>query len=987
MIKTLEEQRLDAFEDWLSQIHSTWNEALDKKFSASTINSYRSHIATLNSRLIEHELVKDLYAEEDPEIGWQHYQDLLQIPSIATEKTRKGKDIQAGVEKYFDFLRYQRDFDWIPFFQELAEKLSDYENRQSDLMNVLRTADVDVGTKDRVEGEMVDLMEIDPFSFFGLCLKYRKKDKRRAIFTKLKDYFELTAAVPSTYNGVPNSNPQQVWLFAYQHERKPEDIPLLWNLYKMAINKEISNQVFKKALDIKKVGTSKLTQSLFYLDPFTYLPINAQTIPYLESRGVSCEFDSWEGYQNILKQVVAEIKRPFYEVSYDAWLENKKDKAPPLVSDLRVLIDQDQEGLEERFKTYLKGFSRSNVEFYFAQSKVLLSRIPLALKDQRISYVPYGDRLHISIGNRYCLLMDQRPKAKKWGFITDQKIDDRQATLGYDYQGGPDSFFYETEKGDLLIQYADLTVAALTNELERIEKSALIKHHNPFFEKAIFDRSYRNHILNEVFGPKKRQQTMPSLNQILYGPPGTGKTYQTKALAVKILTEEVFDDRPDTNKRYYQLFDQGRIKFVTFHQSTSYEDFVEGIKPIMENEEEEIGNLSYSIKEGIFKQMCVEAAYEYIKQQQPGEAAAKALTFGQLYENLFNRYQEQLDEDEEIKIPLKAGNEVSVINLSSQGNFILQHKDGQRSYTVSKARLEKLYNAIDDFETIPNIYTYFRSIIGGSNASAYWAILNQIVQLELPQGIPTVPNAVSYGDKQKAFERIDWQSIDTNIDVPAYVLIIDEINRGNIASILGELITLLEEDKRGGQKEGLEVMLPYSKSNFSVPPNLYIIGTMNTADRSVEALDTALRRRFSFTEIAPDPSLLKELIVEGIELETLLRTINKRIEKLLDKDHMIGHGDLIQLKDGENKISRLKHVFQHKISPLLQEYFYGNLGKIQLILGSAFVALEPEDNAITFAKNIDYEGDEYLDRSIYRIENVEEMHDEAFIQAVKAIYS
>lgn len=643
MRETLEKQRIDAFQYWLKQVLSTWTEAPDQKFSASTINSYRSHIVTLNSRLIEHELVKDLYAEEDPEKAWQHYQDLLQIPSIATEKTRKGKDIQAGVEKYCDFLRYQRDFDWIPFFQELAEKLRDYENRQSDLMNVLRTADVDVGTKDRVEGEMVDLMEIDPFSFFGLCLKYRKKDKRRAIFTKLKDYFELTAAVPSTYNGVPNSNPQQVWLFAYQHERKPEDIPLLWNLYKMAINKEVSNQVFKKALDIKKVGTSKLTQSLFYLDPFTYLPINAQTIPYLEKWDIPYEFDSWEGYQSILKQVVAKIKSPFYEASYDAWLENHEGEEQPLAylgsskeiekyvgsiqnkiaatgycaipwlyrfSEEKTYFDQNKPfrfylyendykplkfcyrvtdfitsnspiicpaeweeylrteeekqttrtgGLdrqtwmlvekvevidrpipfnelkphpksslnggklrpavalildplgeidvvlaneEKQFKDCLQDFQRSDLEFFFEQCKDLLRRTSLQLKDQRISYVAYRDRLHVTIGNRYCLLLDQRQQAKKWGFITNKKIDDQEINLKSPYQGVPEAYFYNTEIKDALIKHSDSIVIALTNELGRIEKSALIKYHNPFFEKAIYDRSYRNHILNEVFGQK-----------------------------------------------------------------------------------------------------------------------------------------------------------------------------------------------------------------------------------------------------------------------------------------------------------------------------------------------------------------------------------------------------------------------------------------------------------------------------------------------------
>lgn len=175
-------------------------------------------------------------------------------------------------------------------------------------------------------------------------------------------------------------------------------------------------------------------------------------------------------------------------------------------------------------------------------------------------------------------------------------------------------------------------------------------------------------------------------------------------------------------------------------------------------------------------------------------------------------------------------------------------------------------------------------------------------------------------------------------------LIIDEINRGNIAQIFGELITLIEEDKRLGRAEMIKLDLPYSKSKFCVPPNLFILGTMNTADRSVEALDTALRRRFSFEEKIPNPKRLKQSI-GGILLSELLERINSRIELLLDKDHKIGHSYFINVKDERE----LKNVFKNKILPLLQEYFYGDFGKIGLVLGNGFVNDSVKSSKVSFA--------------------------------------
>jgi len=210
-----------------------------------------------------------------------------------------------------------------------------------------------------------------------------------------------------------------------------------------------------------------------------------------------------------------------------------------------------------------------------------------------------------------------------------------------------------------------------------------------------------------------------------------------------------------------------------------------------------------------------------------------------------------------------------------------------------------------------------------------------------------------------------------------HVLIIDEINRGNIASIFGELISLVEEDKRDGEAEAITAKLPYSKRPFSVPNNLYIIGTMNTADRSVEALDTALRRRFSFRHMKPEPDILVQK-PDGIDLTKMLAAINDRLEVLLDTDHTIGHAWLWNVKT----LPDVRFVFKNKIIPLLQEFFYKDYEKIRLVLGDEFVEKIKVQKGV-FAKRSDSESDEliqeYEGRAIYHIKQVDDFLASAFI--------
>ena len=307
-------------------------------------------------------------------------------------------------------------------------------------------------------------------------------------------------------------------------------------------------------------------------------------------------------------------------------------------------------------------------------------------------------------------------------------------------------------------------------------------------------------------------------NVIFYGPPGTGKTYTTAKRAVAIcdnVAEEDLTDYAEVMKKYNELKKKNRIEFITFHQSYGYEEFIEGIKPIVSNEDDESDSensqeIKYEIVDGIFKKFC----------------------------------------DEVRKAQDKENNE--------------------------------------------------------------------------------------------------------------YVFIIDEINRGNISKIFGELITLIEPTKRSGKKECISTKLPYSKEEFTVPDNVYIIGTMNTADRSIALMDTALRRRFKFEEMLTDYHLLEDIFVEDkgtkVNIGAMLKVINERIEYLYDREHTIGHAVFLELKENNN-IDKLENIFKKSVIPLLQEYFYEDYEKIRIVLGDN---AKDEDEqfilAVSIPKDI-FEGD------------------------------
>ena len=440
---------------------------------------------------------------------------------------------------------------------------------------------------------------------------------------------------------------------------------------------------------------------------------------------------------------------------------------------------------------------------------------------------------------------------------------------------------------------------------------------------------------------KEVKKNQYGLNTILYGPPGTGKTYNVKKMAVEIIDDREYDDRDEINKRYDELSEEGRIDFVTFHQSYGYEEFIEGIKPCFDDD----SDLAYTIEDGTFKRFCLKAM------NSNGDKTAKMNNNPLVWKvSLFKTgdnpirkeclknnhirfgYGEDDDEDQN-------NGKDALINRMSVGDIIL---------SCHTMRAIDAIGIITGDYRIDENYDTFKSI-----RDVRWVrVFDRPIDIVEHNNGKTMSHAAIH---QMKFIDTQWVYELINEGTESYpynkksVFIIDEINRGNISRIFGELITLLEPSKRLGASDSMSVRLPYSKNEFSVPGNVYVIGTMNTADRSLVNLDTALRRRFEFIEMMPDESLLNDN-VEGVDLQQLLSTINRRIEVLYDREHTLGHVFLM----GVDSMEELESAFRRNIIPMLQEYFHNDYSKILRVLSrrsdstvSPFIRLKETDDIFT----------------------------------------
>lgn len=479
-----------------------------------------------------------------------------------------------------------------------------------------------------------------------------------------------------------------------------------------------------------------------------------------------------------------------------------------------------------------------------------------------------------------------------------------------------------------------------------------------------------------------------SLNQILYGPPGTGKTYHTIDKALEILGENL-ESRDEKKAKFDEYVKNGQIVFTTFHQSYGYEEFVEGIKPMMNNEANS-QEIQYEIKDGIFKDICNRALENYENSNLNTEELREKIKLREKVEKFLNRL---LETNEPIS-KTKGGN--FFINSFNNNTIEIYSEDVERFDGIFKLSLSTFITLLKSNIEFNSAVEMFKKVFDRDYADRthtyYFNLVNKFKEYEKQAVLKTEDNKISSNS------------------LNSYIIIIDEINRGNVSKIFGELITLIEPSKRIGESEELKVTLPYSGKKFGVPKNVYILGTMNTADRSITSLDTALRRRFEFVEMMPDPDLLKNVFIckdvenpnkdedylgddaktEGFAeiLQNILISINKRIEFLLDREKTIGHAFFMSEAVKFNKdnwckpdeyeedwyvlsISKLKSIFQNKIIPLLQEYFYNDYALISAVLNDngMIEKCEKDDKYLQKIKNLDNVDSEKIIYNIASFDN------------------
>jgi hypothetical protein len=680
-------------------------------------------------------------------------------------------------------------FTWIPIYAKLAEKLLAYRDRQKELLGMIDDLEKEglqpVSTKDRDKhGEPTSLSEIDPFTFFANFNRGRfKDDKRRKMLERLQGKFNLASESPEDFDGIPVVPPFGAWFFPYASEREVDDIPSLWALAKSTVSvrpDKVDPKLFLRCLQIKSVGPPKLTMGMYWLNPLHYIALDENNRKLFERNAINTKVNDLSSYLQLIREVNEKLGADYPKISRSAW-EQSRSEAVPVAK-----------------KQYWAGGSQ-----WDGTSKVE----------------------EFTKGNFWQIGWDKeeaKPAAKEtWKLFEQVNVGDEFAIKGL---GG---------RYDLVVYYVGEVLEKTDDGILRLKKIERPLYRGkgprgphwfdtlvPITSQPVIDLIFHGKKLSDTSleEPSTHANSKPLVvtNLILSGPPGTGKTYQTIERSVKIIDPAFLgEDHAAYKQRFDRLMHDKRIAFITFHQSYSYEDFVEGIRPLLDRKG---GEPRYECRAGVFKQLAINALFDSL--EQVGMAPPREKTY----------------------------------------------TDGEKSVIVQQFLVE-----------------------GEDGAH----------QLK-PES--------------------QWKP---------YVLIIDEINRGNISKILGELITLIEADKRlgtGDNQNTLTVILPYSGDKFVVPANLFLLGTMNTADKSIALVDVALRRRFDFKELPVDLKVCKNLTDR---MRLAITELNLRITLRKDRDHQIGHGYFMNVADDDG----FNKTFRRQIIPLLQEYFYNDWEGLRYALG------------------------------------------------------
>ena len=786
------------------------------------------------------------------------------------------------------------NFTWIDFYTKFANKLLQYKHNRSALVQKLTLIFNNIG-KEIPKLSNNEWKDIDPFTVYALFNRYMTDQNRSTFIENLIQQFNIDAVCPKDFTGIPVV--QNLNCAFYRFDDNPEnEINSLWEMFEKALqyadNKTEETQTaflsyYNKVKDNKGLKF-KLSMGLYWIRPYFYMGLddrNKQLIINLEIFKDAAPFlyrrsgtPTAEEYIRLRDKLLDTFEKE--EVKYHNF--------PELSTDAYYVFEKKEKQHTEE-KNCKENLTMTQIK-----------NIPL----NQILYGPPGTGKTYNTIIEAMKIMTFEELFRDWYlkvYCLNNKVDSKEKVLG-DY----------------------------IKTLKKINEEFLINDNIfIYYEKEQFI-PLKNYILNSQYITE--DSTKNNKN-----------SYYQHALKryEEFLMWLDYDKIKEKFNEYKAL---GQIEFVTFHQSYSYEEFVEGIKPDLNSNE-----LKYNLKKGCFRLIC-DSVNDLHEEKTTHKFDYNNLSLYKILMPVDNLFEYCIEND---CVAMGWGSDINVEKCSSEDDIakMIPENYEHRNQCLSQLNIFKLWidkdlkegkdviaiipgsiNTIKGIAKITGNYSYNEEIeYGHQQRKAEWIKKDINVSSEYIYSSKFVAPTITGMYKNKINENNLLKLLNNTVEQKSQnaVLIIDEINRGNISKIFGELITLIEEDKR----EELSVRLPYSQDPFTVPKNLYIIGTMNTSDRSIASIDIALRRRFKFVEMMPRSDLVADF---GIGFKGIFEDLNNKIKLLLDREHQIGHSYFINTKynddKGNNNIEVLKEIWFSEILPLLNEYFYGDWDRLKLII-------------------------------------------------------
>jgi hypothetical protein len=795
--------------------------------------------------------------------GSPSYWNVAMNPGVALKNDGFQWTLRPELVQAIEELGWNKRFTWVPFFMELADKLLQYKDNRSQLLDIVYSLDEKfVGyIKGTASGGRIS--DIDPFSVIAIFNRGLTDDNRNIIAKVLKDKLNIAADIPSDYDGVPILNSQKSVLF--KRERVETDVQPLWNFF-VAVLKGSRDDLFKWFDIVRRQHGIKwnLTMSLFWIRPFDFIALDSRNQVYLPQLGIEVFDDSKldaEHYFKLLDEVklkldshsIAETSIP--EISYNAWLNNSGRKIWLVGYTFNDSESQFDRFINENIWEGIFMDASTSDKKLLKQAKSIKTGDVIVLKSTGTKGSKHNKPfLRIKAVGIVCDDIECSKNSDNTSCICNVKYLSTQQT---DFDGPSFGAFRKTlhsidSKQKEIIDYVNSIVGDKSMEPD--------------------NSKYKEYI--ELLKANK--------NVVLTGAPGTGKTYMAKAIAAEM---------------------DAVTKFVQFHPSYDYTDFVEGLRPV----ENGNGQIGFERKDGVFKEFCSEAIKNLEDSEKTIETLGKELSW---QERLEQFVEDAIEDNTTYKTT--NGSEFTIISMNAHTITVKnEHNEKTSEIVVNADEILKLLNNETKLDNVRDIKKAFGRKYGTQPDSYAFAIVKT---LRKQSKNALVTNLVAKVERKN------------------FILIIDEINRGEASKIFGELFYAIDPGYRGDnsmcvqtQYQNLVPETDVFAKGFYVPDNVYILATMNDIDRSVESMDFAMRRRFTWQEVQPSDTdyMLNQLgITLATEAKQRMNSLNHAIAATdgLGAAYMIGPAYFLKLTDYNGDFDKL---WKLNIEPLLREYLRG----------------------------------------------------------------